>query len=91
MHIQFGRSHQDRPLQKYDGRGNPRHHINYCVTNWRLVPLGEWMHYFIHILDGIPINWYKKHELHRENVSWGTVQQKIISTFAFESENLLSP
>jgi hypothetical protein len=87
MHIIFGKSQQDRPLKKYDGRGNPRHHINDCVTNWRLVPPGEWMHYFIHTLYGIPSNWYKEQALCRETASWGTVQQNFIRTFSFESEN----
>jgi len=87
MHIIFGRSQQDRPLQKYDGRGNPRHHINDCVNNWRLVPLWEWMHYFIHTLGGIPSNRYKDQELRREIVSWGTMQQNFIRNFSFESGN----
>jgi hypothetical protein len=87
MYIRFGRSQQDIPLQKYDGRGNPRHHINDCVTNWRLVPLGEWMHYFIHSLEGIPSNRYKEQELCKETVSWGAIQHNFIRTFAFESEN----
>jgi hypothetical protein len=72
MRIRFGRSQQDRLLQKYDGRGNPRQHIDDCVTNWRLVPPEEWTHYFIHTLEGIPSNWYKEQELRRETVSWGS-------------------
>jgi hypothetical protein len=87
MHIIFGRSEQYRPLQKYDERGNPRNHINDCVTNWRLVPPREWTHYFIHTLEGIPSNWYKEEELRKETVSWGTMHHKFINTFAFESEN----
>jgi hypothetical protein len=60
MHIRFGKSRQDRPLHRYDGRGNPRHHIKDCVNNWILAPLGEWTHYCIHTLEGIPSNWYKE-------------------------------
>jgi hypothetical protein len=66
---------------------HPRHHINDCVTNWILVALREWTHYFFYTLEGIPSNWYKEWELHEENVSWGIVQQKFIKNFAFESEN----
>jgi hypothetical protein len=53
-----------------------------------LVSLGEWTHYFVHTLKGIPSNWYKEKELHRETVSWGLVHKNFIQTFAFESENL---
>ena len=87
MHIRFGRSQQDRPLHKYDGRGNPRHHIMDCFTRWILVPPGEWTHYFIHTLEGIPSNWYKEKELHKETMIWGTVKHNFIKTFSFESEN----
>jgi hypothetical protein len=63
--IRFGTEQENTHMQKYDGIGKPREHIGICITQWRLVPLEEWPHHFIHRLKGIPINWYTELELHR--------------------------
>jgi hypothetical protein len=74
-------------MEKYDGIGQPREHIDKCITQWRLVPPEEWPHHFIHTLEGIPRNWYTKLELHRGTVNWKDLQQNFVITFAFEHEN----
>jgi hypothetical protein len=54
--IRFGVEHEKKYLEKYDGIGKPKEHIDRCIIQWRLVPLEEWPHHFIHTLECIPRN-----------------------------------
>jgi hypothetical protein len=56
-------------MQKYDGIGQPREHIEKCITQWILVTPKEWPHHFIHTLEGIPRICYRKLELHRGTIN----------------------
>jgi hypothetical protein len=61
-------------VEKYDGMGKLREHVEICITQWRLVPLEECPHNFINTLIGIPRNWYTELEQHRETVNWEGMQ-----------------
>jgi len=74
-------------LEKYDGMGQPIENIYRCMIQWILVPLEEWLHHFIHILEGIPRNWYTELELCRGTANWEEMQQNFVITFAFEHDN----
>jgi hypothetical protein len=74
-------------MEKYDGLGHPKEHIDRCIIQWILVPPVELPHQFIHTLEGIPRNWYTELELHRGIANWGDLQKNFVITFAFEHEN----
>jgi hypothetical protein len=78
---------ENKYVEKYDGMGQPREHVDICITQWILVPPEEWPHHFIHTLEGIPRNWYTELELRRETANWEEMQQNFVITFAFEHEN----
>ena len=48
--IRFGAEQENQYMEKYDRIGKPKEHIDICITQWRLLPLEEWTHHFIHIL-----------------------------------------
>jgi hypothetical protein len=54
---------------------------------WKLKPLEEWPHPFIHTLEGIPENWYTYQELRRGTATWMVLQLNFVVTFSFEHEN----
>jgi hypothetical protein len=58
-----------------------------CKTLWKLTPLEECPHHFIHTLEGIPANWYTDQELRKGTTTWATLQQNFATTFSFEHEN----
>jgi hypothetical protein len=64
LRIIFGAEQGSNQLQRYDGHGAPVEHLEKCRTAlWRMTPLEEWPHHFIHTLEGIPTNWYIDQEL----------------------------
>jgi hypothetical protein len=67
--------------------GHQQEHLEKCRTLWKMTPLEEWPHHFIHTLEGIPTNWYVDQELCRGTAEWTTLQQNFIVTFSFEHEN----
>jgi hypothetical protein len=58
LHNRFDAEQENMVLEKYDGFGQPKEHVDKCTVQWRLVPLEEWPHHFIHTLEDIPKNWY---------------------------------
>jgi hypothetical protein len=54
---------------------------------WKMTPLKEWSHHFIHTLDDIPTNWYTNQEMRKGTKAWATLQQNFTVTFSFEHEN----
>ena len=62
MEVRFG---EDEYYQgkRYDGRNNPSNHLATCQTTWKLSPMDEWVHAFIHTLDETPQRWYVSAEL----------------------------
>jgi hypothetical protein len=52
-----------------------------------MTPPEEWTHHFIHILEGIPRNWYIDQEMRIGTIEWTRLQQKFVVTFSFEHEN----
>jgi hypothetical protein len=74
-------------MQRYDGQGTLAENLDKCNTQWRMTPLEEWPHNFIHTLELIPENGYVDHELCRGTAKWTILQQNFIVTFSFENEN----
>ena len=66
LSIRFGIEQENIYVEKYDGMGKPKEHAEICITQWILVPTGEWPHHFIHKLEGIPRNWCTELEQHRK-------------------------
>jgi hypothetical protein len=54
---------------------------------WKMMPLEEWSHHFIHTLEGIPANWYMDQEMRKGTKTWVTLQQNFTITFSFDHEN----
>jgi hypothetical protein len=46
--IRFDKEKEHRYQEKYDRIGQPKEHVDMCMVQWRLVPLEEWTHHFIH-------------------------------------------
>jgi hypothetical protein len=63
LHIRFGAEQKKNDQRRYDGQGAPTEHLEKCRTRWKMTPLEEWPHHFIHTLEGIPANWYTNQEL----------------------------
>jgi hypothetical protein len=85
--IRFGGEKEKRYLEKYDGIGEPKEYIEWCMVQWRLVPPEEWPHHFIHTQEGIPRNWYTELERCRGTASWEEMKHNFFITFSFEHEN----
>jgi hypothetical protein len=67
-------------MQRYDEKGTPEEQLEKCRTHWRMIPLEQWPHHFIHTLEGNPYNWYVDHEMHKDTAEWTTLQQNFIVT-----------
>ena len=52
-----------RLTEKYDGRSDPRDHLEKCTDAYGAKMQPEWVHLFCHTLDVIPMNWYLEIEL----------------------------
>jgi hypothetical protein len=87
LRIRFGTEQGSNKMQRYDGQGTPVEHLEKCKTQWRMTPLEEWPHHFIHTLEGIPGNWYIDQEMRRGTTKWTGLQQNFVVTFSFEHEN----
>jgi hypothetical protein len=61
--IRFGDG--NNKMQRYDGQVTREEHLEKCRALWRMTPLEEWPHHFIHTLEGIPENWYIDQEMRR--------------------------
>jgi hypothetical protein len=61
-------------------------HLEKCRTLWKMTPLEEWPHYFIHTLEGIPTNWYIDQELRKGTATWTTLQHNFKVTFLSKHE-----
>jgi hypothetical protein len=85
--ISFSAEQKNNKQQKYDGQGALAENLEKCRTLWKMTPLEEWPHYFIHNLEGIPTNWYTDKELRRGTTTWMTLQQIFTVTFSFQHEN----
>jgi hypothetical protein len=62
-------------------------HLEKHKELWKMTPLEEWPHHFLHTLEGIPTNWYTNQELHRGTASWKAFQHNFTVTFSFKHEN----
>ena len=71
---------------RYDGKIDPKIHVETCVKAWQHRDVDEWVHLFIHTLDTTPKNWYTKTELHRGAESWYLLTEGFQLTFGFEFE-----
>jgi hypothetical protein len=49
--IIFGSEQGSNKIERYDGQGSPFEHLEKCKTQWRMKPLEEWPHHFIHTLE----------------------------------------
>jgi hypothetical protein len=87
LHIIFGVEQEKKYMEKYDGLGQPREHIDKCIIQWILVPLEEWRHHFIHTLEGILESWYMELVLHKGTTNWEELGQNFVISFLFEHEN----
>jgi hypothetical protein len=38
LHIRYGAEQENKYLEKYDGIGKPREHVERCIIQWKLVP-----------------------------------------------------
>ena len=47
-------------------------------------PQPEWVHFFCHTLDVIPMNWYSEMELHHGTGEWDILREGFIMKFNFE-------
>jgi hypothetical protein len=65
LRIRFSAEQKNNKQQKYDGQGAPMEHFEECRMLWKMKPLEEWPHNFIHTLEGIPANWYTNQELRK--------------------------
>jgi hypothetical protein len=54
---------------------------------WKITPLEEWHHHFIHTLEGVPANWYTDQELRKGTMTWTTLKQSFTVDFSFEHKN----
>jgi hypothetical protein len=45
LYIRFGTEHGRNQLQRCDGHGTPKKHLEKCRTQWRMTPLEEWSHH----------------------------------------------
>jgi hypothetical protein len=48
--IRFSAGRENKYMEKYDGMGQPREHIDRCIIQSRLVPPEEWPRHLIHTL-----------------------------------------
>jgi hypothetical protein len=74
LRIRFGAEQGRNQLQKYDGQWTLEEHLEKCITLWRMTPLEEWPHHFVHTLEGIPSIWYADQEMRRGTMSWTVLQ-----------------
>jgi hypothetical protein len=58
LRIRFGAEHKNNKQYKYEGHRAPTEHLEVCRTMWKMTPLEEWPHHFIHTIEVIPANWY---------------------------------
>lgn len=83
MKLQF-RHAKERLTEKYNGKDDPRDHLEKQTKAWGTDPQLEWVHIFCHTLDTIPLNWYLEIELHHGNVEWDVLKEGLLLTFSFE-------
>ena len=65
----------------YDGKTNPKIHIESCIEAWLHRNADEWVHLFAHTLDTSPRNWYTETELHRGTENWSLLTDGFKLTF----------
>jgi hypothetical protein len=65
LRIRFGVEQGRNKTRRYDGQGTPMEHLEKCREQWRMTPVEEWTHHFIHTLEGIPGKWYIDQEMRR--------------------------
>jgi hypothetical protein len=73
-------------LEKYDGFGKPKEHVDRYMVQWILLPPEKCPHHFIHILNGIQNYCYREHEQCKETANWEEMQHNFLITFSFEHE-----
>jgi hypothetical protein len=78
LHIRFSAEHEYNKQPKYQGQEAPAEHLVKCKTLWKMTPLEEWPHHFIHTLEGIPVNWYTDQELRKGTTTWRTLCSLIL-------------
>ena len=70
-------------VQKYVGLIYPLDHVAQCITTWSIMSMEEWAHWFIHMLDTIPKNWYIELEMRRGIADWEEMVSNFKVTFIF--------
>jgi len=79
----------ERPQEvqnKYNGRTDPREHLEQCYAAWKNVPHEEWVHRFVHTLESAAKNWYAKAELRHGTLRGVNLADSFILTFAVDDE-----
>jgi hypothetical protein len=51
LRIRFNTEQGSNKMQRYDGHGTPKEHLERRRTLWRMTPPVEWPHHFIHTLE----------------------------------------
>ena len=75
------------PAGRYDGRTNPTSHLLECQALWASRPKDEWVHAFLHTLDGMPRSWYVVAELCRTITTWEEFSILFAQTLSFQDAN----
>jgi hypothetical protein len=55
---------------RYTGQSYPKDHVRSYKEAWSDIPLEQWVHRFINMLDTTPINWYLQAELRLITADW---------------------
>jgi len=69
---------------KYDGKDDPRTHLEKWAKAYGAKPQPEWVHLFCHTLDVISMNWYLETELRHVIGGWDILCTGFIMTFSFK-------
>ena len=85
MKIIFGQVNT-RLEGKYDGKDEPLGHIFQRTIMWGEDLMLEWVHTFIHTLEGIPMNWYFETELRHGIENWDDLVKGFLMNFSFEDD-----
>jgi hypothetical protein len=74
LRIRFDAEHKNKKQWRNEGLGTPVKHLEECAMLWKMTPLEECPHHFIHTLEGIPMNCYTDQELCKGTTTWATLQ-----------------
>lgn len=67
-----------------DERNDPRDHLAKWAKACGMEPQLEWVHFFFHTLEIIPMNWYLERELRHGTTKWDILREGFLMTFYFE-------